>query len=56
MFQFPRLPSLAYAFSLRILSHHRQWVPPFGHPRIDARLQLPEAFRRSPRPSSAPSA
>ncbi len=33
-----------------------QWVPPFGHPRIHARVQLPVAFRRSPRPSSAPGA
>jgi hypothetical protein len=29
-------------------------VSPFGHPRIEARLQLPEAFRSLPRPSSAP--
>ncbi len=34
----------------------RRRVPPFGHPRINARLRLPGAFRRSPRPSSAPSA
>ena len=27
-------------------------VSPFGHPRIDARLQLPEASRSLPRPSS----
>ena len=27
-------------------------VPPFGHLRITARCQLPEAFRRLPRPSS----
>ena len=31
-------------------------VSPFGHPRITARFQLPVAFRRSLRPSSAPSA
>ena len=29
-------------------------VSPFGHPRIEARLQLPEAYRSLPRPSSAP--
>ena len=29
-------------------------VPPFGYPRIYARLQLPVAFRRWPRPSSPP--
>ena len=28
------------------------WVSPFGHPRIIACLQLPEAFRSWPRPSS----
>ena len=32
------------------------WVSPFGHLRIYARLQLPEAYRSLPRPSSAPSA
>jgi hypothetical protein len=31
-----------------------RWVPPFGYPRILARLQLPGAFRRWPRPSSPP--
>ena len=32
------------------------WVSPFGHPRIVAHLQLPEAFRSLSRPSSAPDA
>ena len=27
---------------------------PFGHPRIEGRLRLPEAYRSLPRPSSAP--
>ena len=31
-------------------------VPPFGHPRIVAYLQLPAAFRSLSRPSSAPNA
>jgi hypothetical protein len=31
-----------------------RWVPPFGYPRIKARLQLPGAFRRWLRPSSPP--
>ena len=31
-------------------------IAPFGHLRINARLQLPAAFRSLPRPSSAPSA
>ena len=30
----------------------KRWVAPFGYPRITARSQLPEAFRRVPRPSS----
>ena len=31
-------------------------VSPFGHPRIEAYLQLPVAFRSLSRPSSAPDA
>ncbi len=33
-----------------------RWVAPFGNPRIKACLRLPEAYRSSPRPSSAPGA
>ena len=33
-----------------------RWVSPFGNLRIEARLQLPEAYRSLPRPSSAPNA
>ena len=32
------------------------WIAPFGNLRIDARLQLPAAYRSLSRPSSAPSA
>lgn len=32
----------------------QQGVSPFGHPRIDTCLRLPEAYRSLPRPSSAP--
>ena len=46
MFQFPGLAPLA---GWRDRSHR---VPPFGHPRIQACLQLPEDFRSLPRPSS----
>ena len=35
---------------MTILSYGR--VPPFGYLRLIARFQLPEAFRRIPRPSS----
>ena len=48
MFQFPRLaPALKQATRLS-----PSQVAPFGYPRIYARLQLPEAFRSLPRPSS----
>ena len=33
-----------------------QWVSPFGNLRINAHLQLPEAYRSLSRPSSAPDA
>ena len=33
-----------------------RWVSPFGHHRIKACCQLPDAFRRLPRPSSPPTA
>ena len=55
-FSSPGLPPSAYGFSGLVHGFYTVWVSPFGHPRIDARLQLPEAFRRSPRPSSAPGA
>ena len=33
-----------------------RWVSPFGNLRINAHLQLPEAYRSLSRPSSAPDA
>jgi hypothetical protein len=56
MFQFPGCALHTLWIQVWILPHYGQWVPPFGHLRINACLQLPEAFRRLPRPSSAPSA
>ena len=56
MFQFPGCALHALWIQAWILPHYGQWVPPFGHLRINACLQLPEAFRRLPRPSSAPGA
>ena len=53
MFQFPGCPPLALWIYARVSSHCTGRVPPFGYPRIVARLQLPEAFRSWPRPSSA---
>ena len=32
--------------------HYPRRIAPFGYPRINARVQLPEAFRSLPRPSS----
>ena len=51
-FSSPGSPRYAYRFSLPMTGHHPGRVPPFGHPRINARLQLPVAFRSLPRPSS----
>ena len=41
------------AYADAVLPHR---VPPFGYLRIEAYLQLPEAFRSLSRPSSAPDA
>ena len=41
-----------YVFSREILHFLLEWVPPFGNPRINACLRLPEAYRSLPRPSS----
>ena len=46
MFQFPGLAP----FRVTGLASRR--VSPFGHPEIKARVQLPQAFRSLPRPSS----
>ena len=46
MFQFPALAS----FRMTELASSR--VSPFGHPEITARVQLPQAYRSLPRPSS----
>ena len=53
MFQFPRLLSLELCVHSRICSCYSTCVPTFGYPRINAYLQLPEAFRSLSRPSSA---
>ena len=52
MFQFPSYASLTLWIQARILQVYPQWVSPFGSPRINACLQLPEAYRSLPRPSS----
>ena len=40
-------------YSARMPEHYFRRVSPFGYPRIVVCLRLPEAFRRSLRPSSA---
>ena len=52
MVHFPRLPSLTLWIQVRILAHEREWVAPFGNPRIKACLRLTGAYRSLPRPSS----
>ena len=42
--------------SMHVTAGLLQWVSPFGNLRINAHLQLPEAFRSLSRPSSAPDA
>ena len=51
-FSSPGSPPKAYVFSLGMTGHNPGRVPPFGYPGINARLQLPPAFRSLPRPSS----
>ena len=56
MFQFPRFACRDLWIQSRTSGHDPAQVPPFGHPRIDACLRLPEAYRSLPRPSSLPGA
>ena len=55
-FSSPGLPAYTLWIQVWLPSHYGWWVPPFGNLRINAYLQLPEAYRCSSRPSSAPSA
>ena len=54
MFQFAGFASLGSCIHQTMTQKGRD--SPFGHPRIKACCQLPEAFRRLPRPSSPPAA
>jgi hypothetical protein len=51
-FSSPGSPRRGYVFTPAMTGHHPGRVPPFGYPGINARLQLPPAFRSLPRPSS----
>ena len=53
MFQFPACPSPELLYSFRDNQLWAGWVAPFGDLRIVACCQLPGAYRRLPRPSSA---
>jgi hypothetical protein len=53
MFQFADLPQPGLCIQPGVTGHYPSRVSPFGHPWIKACSQLPRAFRRLPRPSSA---
>ena len=57
MFQFRRFPRCTYfEFQYNVLEYEPRWVSSFRNLRINAYLQLPEAYRSLSRLSSAPSA
>ena len=56
MFHFPGLAPSPLWIQEKGSVASPQWVAPFGNPRINARSQLPEAYRSRPRPSSPPDA
>ena len=57
MFQFRRFPQYTYfKFQCIVPEYELRWVSSFRNLRINAYLQLPEAFRSLSRLSSAPSA
>ena len=57
MFQFRRFPRCTYfEFQYNVLKYEPEWVSSFRNLRINAYLQLPEAYRSLSRLSSAPSA
>ena len=52
MFQFSPLAPRCLWIQQRVTRHDSRRVSPFGHPRINAYVRLPEAFRSLSRPSS----
>ena len=52
MSHFPPLASFRLCIQRTIVGHDSHWVPPFGHPRVEAYLRLTEAYRSLSRPSS----
>src|SRR5947208_8794487 len=51
MVHFPALSSTRLCIQREIHRHDSMWVAPFGHPRVEACLQLTGAYRSLPRPS-----
>ncbi len=48
MFHFPTFPPHALCVQARVTPHDGCGVPPFGHPRINARLAAPRGFSQPP--------
>ena len=48
MFHFPGFPPHTLCIQVRVTVHHDGRVPPFGHPRINARLTAPRGLSRPP--------
>jgi hypothetical protein len=48
MFHFPAFPPHALYIQARVTRHDSCWVPPFGHPRITARLPTPQGLSQAP--------
>lgn len=48
MFHFPASPPTALYIQTAATRHNSGWVPPFGHPRITARLTAPRGLSRPP--------
>ena len=47
-FTSPRSPLTPYFIQMQVTAHNCGWVPPFGHPRINARLPTPQGLSQAP--------
>ena len=47
MFHFPEFPPHTLYIQARVTRHDSCWVPPFGHPRITARLPTPQGLSQA---------
>ena len=47
MFHFPTFPPHALYIQARVTPHDWCWVPPFGHPRINAPLPTPQGLTQA---------